>query len=64
MKTEKDLNEKIIELTNKIRENKPELIKYIDEMPLTLPDNSDPEINQKNLKDYIKSLKDLLNKTT
>ncbi len=64
MKTEKDLNEKIIELTNKIRQDKPELIKYIDEMPLTMPDENNPDINQKNLKDYIKSLKDLLNKTT
>lgn len=64
MKTEKDLNDKIIELTNKIRANKPELVKYIDEMPLTLPDNANPEINEKNLKEYIKSLKDLLNKTT
>jgi len=64
MKTEKDLNEKIMELTNKIRQEKPELIKYIDEMPLTMPDDANPEINQKNLKDYIQSLKDLLNKTT
>ena len=64
MKTEKELNAKVIDLTNKIREEKPELVKYIDEMPMTIPSDSDPEISQKILMDYIKSLKDLLKKTT
>lgn len=64
MKTEKELNEKIIELTNEIREKRPELIKYIDEMPLAQPSIDDPEINEKTLKDYIVSLKNLLKKTT
>lgn len=63
MKTEKELNAKIMELINKIREERPELIKYIDEMPITIPSDSDPEISQKVLKDYIISLKDLLKKT-
>jgi hypothetical protein len=64
MKTEKELNEKIIELTNEIREKRPELVKYIDEMPIAQPNDSNPEINEKNLKDYIVSLKNLLKKTT
>lgn len=64
MKTEKELYEKIIELTNEIREKRPELIKYIDEMPLAQPSVDNPEINEKNLKDYIVSLKNLLKKTT
>lgn len=63
MKTEKELNARIMELTNKIREERPELVKYIDEMPITIPSDSDPEISQKVLKDYIISLKDLLKKT-
>lgn len=63
MKTEKELNARIMELTNKIREERPELVKYIDEMPITIPSDSDPEISQKILKDYIISLKDLLKKT-
>lgn len=63
MKTEKELNAKIMELTNKIRDERPELVKYIDEMPITIPSDSDPEISQKVLKDYIISLKDLLKKT-
>lgn len=64
MKTEKELNEKIIELINEIRDQRPELMKYIDEMPIAQPNDANPEINEKNLKDYIKSLKDLLKKTT
>lgn len=63
MKTEKELNARIMELINKIREERPELVKYIDEMPITIPSDSDPEISQKILKDYIISLKDLLKKT-
>ena len=63
MKTEKELNEKIMSLTSKIRENRPELIKYLDEMPITIPTESDPEITLKILKDYIESLKNLLSKT-
>lgn len=63
MKTEKELNEKIMALTNEIREKRPELIKYIDEMPIGQPSEDNPEINEKNLKDYVKSLKDLLKKT-
>ena len=63
MKTEKELNEKIMSLTMKIRENRPELIKYLEEMPITIPIESDPEISLKILKDYIESLKNLLDKT-
>lgn len=64
MKTEKELNEKIMELINEIREKRPELVKYIDEMPMAQPSINNPEINEKNLKDYIESLKNLLKKTT
>lgn len=63
MKTEKELNAKIMSITNKIRENRPELIKYLDEMPITIPNGSDPEITRKILMDYIESLKNLLNKS-
>ena len=64
MKTEKELNAKIVSLTEKIRERRPELVKYIDEMPITIPNDNDPEITTKILKDYIESLKELMNKTT
>lgn len=64
MKTEKELNEKIMSLTSKIRDERPELIKYLDEMPITIPNGDDPEITHKILKGYIESLKNLLNKTS
>lgn len=63
MKTEKELNAKIMSLTNKIRENRPELVKYLEEMPITIPNGDDPEITIKTLKDYIESLKNLMNKS-
>ena len=63
MKTEKELNAKILSLTMKIREERPELTKYLEEMPITIPSESDPEITLGLLKGYIESLKDLLNKT-
>ena len=63
MKTEKELNAKIMDLIMEIREKRPELVKYLDEMPITIPSESDPEITHRILKEYIESLKNLLNKT-
>lgn len=63
MKTEKELNAKIMDLIMEIREKRPELIKYLDEMPITIPSENDPEITHRILKEYIESLKNLLNKT-
>jgi hypothetical protein len=55
-----ELNSKILEITMTIQENYPELSKYLDEMPVTIPDEKDPEINKKNLKAYYDSLTSLL----
>ena len=62
MKTEKELNGKIMEITTQIQETHPELSEFLNEMPVTIPNESSPEINEKNLKDYYISLKNLLNK--
>lgn len=59
---EKDLNLKILEITLKIQDQYPELSKYIEEMPVTIPDEKKPEITQKNLKTYYDTLNDVLNK--
>lgn len=59
-KVEKELNKKIIEITNKIRQNYPELLKYLDEMPETIPSEEDPDINHKALSNYYESLVDLV----
>ena len=62
MKTEHEINKNIIEITMAIDEKFPELSKYIDEMPVTIPNTNDPEINETNLEDYQSSLDVLLNK--
>ena len=60
MKTEKQLNTDILEMTMKIQEQFPELSKYIAEMPATIPNAISPEINIKTLQDYYDSLAILL----
>ena len=59
MQTE-ELNSKIMQITSTIQEEYPELLKYLDEMPVTIPNEKDPEINNKNLKAYYNSLTALL----
>jgi len=59
MKTE-ELNSKILKITLTIQEKYPELSKYLNEMPVTIPNEKDPEINNKNLKEYYESLTSLL----
>lgn len=62
MKTEAELSENILKITMTIRNEFPELIKYLNEMPVTIPDVATPEINNKILQDYYESLRDLLRK--
>ncbi len=62
METEKDINAKIIAKIAQIKEQHPELTKYIDEMALSIPDESDPEVNTKNLNDYYDMLNNMLEK--
>ncbi len=62
MKNENELTTQIIEITMHIREEHPELSKYLTEMPVTIPDVKNPEINSKELQDYIDSLEELFNK--
>ncbi|TGD59148.1 hypothetical protein [Flavobacterium humi] len=62
MKTEKELNSDILELTMSIKKNYPELTKYLKEMQVTLPDNTKPEITVKILQEYYDSLNEMLDK--
>lgn len=48
--------EQIAQLTEKIRQDHPELIRFIDEMPITIPDETNPHITNRILKDYYESL--------
>jgi hypothetical protein len=64
METEKELNDKILSLTREIREKYPELSRYLDEMPLTIPNDSQPEVTINKLKEYYESLKLLIQEHT
>ena len=62
MKTEKELTKNISKITTTIREEFPELMKFLNEMPETIPDVAHPEITTKILQDYFNSLENLLQK--
>ncbi len=60
MENLQNLLSEITQLTKKIETNYPELYKYLDENPMTIPDESDPEINKKVLQKYLESLRQML----
>jgi len=60
MKTELELNEMILGVTNQIRDRDPELLKYLNEMPITVPYQENPVITTKTLTSYYDSLVVLL----
>jgi hypothetical protein len=62
LEIENDLNNKIIKITQKINIDHPELIKYLDEMPITIPDEKDPDLNFITLQNYYDSLITFLSK--
>jgi hypothetical protein len=62
MKTENEIEEAILKITMKIKTEYPELSKYLEEMPITIPDIKNPEINIKILQDYYNSLNSILKK--
>lgn len=59
---EQKVNASILSITMLIKDKYPELSKYIEEMPVTIPIYSNPEITLKNLKSYLDSLRNVLNK--
>lgn len=61
-KAEKVINEKILKLTMTIKDKHPELTKYIEELPVTIPDKKHPLINIEHLQNYYESLNSLLTK--
>lgn len=56
------LNSKILKITMIIKDKYPELSKFIEEMPETIPTEKNPEITQKNLQEYFVTLNSMLNK--
>ena len=60
MKTKAELNENILKITTVIYSEYPELIKYLNEMPITIPVDNSPEINITILEDYLNSLLEIV----
>jgi len=60
MKTESEWNADIVKITLDIQTRFPELSKYLSEMPATIPDAAQPDINVTALKDYYDSLEALI----
>ena len=59
MVSEKEWNDKIMFIMNKIKNTHPELLPFIDEMPMTIPKEKNPSINVTVLKEYFDSLENL-----
>lgn len=55
-----DLNRDILNVTMEIHKNHSELSKFIEEMPITIPNQEKPSITIDNLKKYLDSLVTLL----
>lgn len=62
MKTELNINNDILRLTNEIENTYPELLKYISEIPVKDVFKLNFEINSKNLLGYYNTLKIILEK--
>lgn len=60
MLIEQKINADILKITMLIREDYPELSKYLNEMMITIPDVPSPKMNQKVLQEYYNSLDALL----
>lgn len=56
----KDINNKILKIRTEIQEKYPELVKYLEEMPDTLPVKGESKIDVEELKNYFDSLKELV----
>jgi hypothetical protein len=56
MATKSEINAEILKITMVIKLNYPELIKYLNEMTVTIPDLAHPDIDTKVLSDYCDSL--------
>jgi hypothetical protein len=56
METIHDWNEKIMILIERLKNDRPDLIPFLDEMQTTLPDKIHPEIGIEMLKEYYDSI--------
>lgn len=64
MKLSQSILTEITQVIRDIEDNYPELQKYLDERPMTLPDENDPDakVDDEVLKEYLSSLNNLVSK--
>lgn len=62
MKTVTELLTEISNVTRDIETNYPEVYEYLDEMPMTIPDQKNPDISNKELENYLESLNNIIKK--
>ena len=62
MDTEKTLTDRIMAITQLLNEKYPELVQFIPEMTQTNPDQKDPDINRKTLREYYDSIIQMIKK--
>jgi hypothetical protein len=55
-----ELNKEISKITLKIRKEYPELIKYLDEIPVNFSFNLEDGVNKKEMQEYLNSLNNLI----
>lgn len=60
MKEERQILSEITTLINKIETEYPELYRFLDENPITIPSSEHPDLNKKTLEGYLEDLKNLL----
>lgn len=60
MKTKKDILEAISRLTLEIESEYPELYRFLDESPVTIPTEAHPNLGVEELSTYYKGLKTML----
>ncbi|MBD0850173.1 hypothetical protein [Maribacter arenosus] len=57
-----NLLKRITRLTSEIETDYPELYRFLEEDPITLPGKAHPKVQKKELQDYLESLEQLLGK--
>jgi hypothetical protein len=62
MENEDELNEKIAKITTVINDKYPELLKFLNEMKVDIPDKNHKKTSLENLIKYHNSINSLLNK--
>lgn len=62
MKNLQNLSKKIYDLTLKIKQEYPEIYQFLDEMPQTIPNEENHELDAKDYEDYLESLMEMVKK--